>query len=94
MITAARRVQSGELAEVLMALAQLQQNGDITHDQPVVRPVIEVLNRLQGGDHVHLAINNNFGPAVRTKVLSDGVETIQDAVKPHPGASLADLPAF
>jgi hypothetical protein len=92
-ITAARRDDKGEVSEVLMAAAGLRPNGDIDHAQPVSTPVIEVVNHMQRGDRVHLLFDK-LGPAVKTKVLPGGMETIEDAVVAHPGVALADLPTF
>lgn len=92
-ISAARRDEHDEVSDVLMAGTWIE-SGDLHHGDFAPVPVFDVVNRLMRGDRVHLFFGDDLGSAVKVKVLPNGMETIQDAVQPHPGRGLADLPTF
>ncbi len=67
--------------------------------QPAPARLLEVVDRLLGGDEVRVVVQGDDGTLrcnslLRVKMLESGAETLETVEAPAPGCGLQDLPRF
>ena len=87
------RWDEDKLTHVLMG--EVVKNGTVFSAEPVERPVIDAVNRLQGGDTVVLSFPGALpGPSLRVVVAGNGDESLDTLPFDLPNKTLHDLPTF
>jgi hypothetical protein len=95
-VTAIRFLQE-EIGELMLGMIDPEKNRWALPPAPA--RLLEVIDRLLGGDEVRLVVEGDDGSLrcnaqLRVKMLESGAETLETVETPVPGCGLHDLPRF
>lgn len=91
------RFEEEEIAELMLGLIDPERNRWALPPAPA--RLLEVIDRLLGGDEVRVVVQSDDGglrcnSLLRVKMLESGAETLETVEAPSPGCGLQDLPRF